>query len=426
MAGRAYGFGMRDRELYARILGLELPWRVTDVELDQASNEVRVIVEHGVTDLSCPECGAACSGYDTRRRSWRHLDTCQFKTILVADIPRVRCEEHGVRQLAVPWAEPGSRFTALFESLVIDWLREASVAAVARRVGLSWDQVGGIMERAVKRGLARRGSVCASRIGVDETSFQKRHEYVMIVADLDAEKPCVLHVADDRKQATLQAYYDSLTEAELDGIQVVSMDMWGPFIEATKACVQGADRKICFDKFHVASHLGDAVNTVRKQEHRALMAEDDDRLKRTKHLWLQNPDNMSEEQWTDRFEALRTSSLKTARAWAVKEHAMTLWSYVSRGWAEKAWKRLVGWMARTRLEPVRKVGRMIKRHLWGILNAITHGVTNARLEGINSRVQWVKKMACGYRSRDGFRAAIYFHLGNLDLHPRPQLAHTIS
>jgi transposase len=105
----------------------------------------------------------------------------QYGTFVIAEIPRVQCEKPGIRQVAVAWSDPGSRFTAVFEALVIDWLREANVLAIARRLRLSWDQVAGIQKRAVVRGLARRESKPPTRIGVDETSFQKRHEYVTVV-----------------------------------------------------------------------------------------------------------------------------------------------------------------------------------------------------------------------------------------------------
>jgi len=105
---------------------------------------------------------------------------------------------------------------------------------------------------------------------------------------------------------------------------------------------------------------------------------------------------------------------------------MTLWDYVRRGPAEKAWKTWLAWAFRCRLKPMRKVAKSIRSHLWGILNAIMHRATNAKAEAINSRIQWLKKRACGYRNRKRFRNAIYFHQGGLDLHPRPRAAHTIS
>jgi len=166
---------MRDKELYRKILGIEEPWTVKDVELDREKGEVRVELAHRAGEgLRCPECGTLSPGYDARARRWRHLDTCQFRTILMAQVPRVSCPEHGVRQVSVPWGEPGSRFTALFEALVIDWLKEASLSAVARQLGLGWTETSGIMSRAVRRGLSRREPKLPTHTGVDEVSFQRR------------------------------------------------------------------------------------------------------------------------------------------------------------------------------------------------------------------------------------------------------------
>ena len=117
---------MRDRDLYARILGLPEPWVVVDVELNSLEGRVEVVLgRRPGSTLACPECGKICPGYDVQPRRWRHLDTCQYETILRADVPRCRCPEHGVKQIPVPWAEPGSHFTALFERLAIDWMQEA-------------------------------------------------------------------------------------------------------------------------------------------------------------------------------------------------------------------------------------------------------------------------------------------------------------
>jgi len=400
---------------YAQLIGLERPWQVSEVEVSHADQEVRIFVVRGSRPkLRCPECDRPCVGYDTRERRWRHLDTMQYRTFLIAAVPRVKCDEHGVRQVAVPWSDPGSRFTALFEALVIDWLREANVRALSRRLRLSWDEVAGIQRRAVARGLERREAAPPSTIGVDETAFQKRHEYVTVVHDI--EKEVVVHVADGRKQEALEAYYEDLGPEACAALERIAMDMWAPYIAATREKVPEADAKIVFDKFHIAKHLGDAVDRVRRQENRELAAQGDDRLKRTKYYWLQNPDGMSPARWRE-FAPLRTSRLKVARAWAIKEAAMLLWGYVRRGWAERMWRKWYAWAIRSRLEPIRRVARMIKKHWEGVIHAATTDVTNARAEALNGRIQWIKKMACGYRNRENFRNAIYFHLGGLDLYP---------
>jgi len=177
-----------------------------------------------------------------------------------------------------------------------------------------------------------------------------------------------------------------------------------------------AEDKIAFDKFHVAKYLGEAVDKVRRQEHKTLMAEGYEDLKGSKYDWLTNPQNMTRKQ-KHRFKALRDSTLKTARAWAIKELAMSLWHYGSKTWAYKGWKRWLSWAVRCRLEPIKKVAKTIKEHLWGVLNAIVLKVSNGPAEGLNSRIKMIKVRSRGFRNKERFANAIYFHLGGLDLYP---------
>jgi transposase len=415
---------MRDTDLYATILGVQHPWLVSSVDLRREDEEVYVLVRWSAeAPLSCPDCGKTCPGYDSRKRSWRHLDTCQYRTFLVADVPRVKCETHGVLQVRVPWAEPDSGFTALFEAVVIDWLKEASILAIARQLRLSWDQVSGIQARAVERGLARRSIRDVTLIGVDETSFQKRHEYVTSVVDL--EQSVVLHIADGRGKDALDSFYAQLNADQRGKIQAVAMDMWDGYVKSTEANVPGAEDKIAFDRFHVARHLNEAVNTVRKREHRELISKGDKRLLRTKYQWLKNPDDL-DDSLKDGFGELRNSNLKTARAWAIKETARDLWNYATRAWAEKAWRKWLDWACRSRLEPIQKAAVTIRKRLKGIINAVVLNVTNATTESLNAKIQWVKRTACGFRNRERFRNAIYFHCGGLDLYPATLSTHTTS
>ena len=263
---------MRDKERYKQILGIQTAWTVTEVEVSMSAGEVTVQVEHdsGVRP-TCSHCGTPCPGYDQHARTWRHLDTCQAKTLIVAEVPRVTCPTHGVVTVTVPWAESGSGVTALYEALVLDWLKEASIQAVARQSVLSWNAIAGIMQRAVKRGLARREVTSPTRIGVDETSFRKGHDYVTVVTDQPGGH--VLHVAEERKTSSLASYDDTLTEGQQAGLESIAMDMWPAYIKATLEQIPEAQSKIAFDKFHVAKYLGGAVDQVRKQEHNALMRE---------------------------------------------------------------------------------------------------------------------------------------------------------
>ncbi|MEJ1369652.1 MAG: transposase [Candidatus Sedimenticola sp. (ex Thyasira tokunagai)] len=177
-----------------------------------------------------------------------------------------------------------------------------------------------------------------------------------------------------------------------------------------------AEEKIAFDKLHVAKYLGEAVDKVRRQEHKALMAEGYEDLKGSKYDWLYNPHNMTHKQKL-RFKVLRESTLKTARAWAIKELAMSLWHYVSKTWAMKGWDRWLSWAVRSRLDPVKEVAKTIKAHLWGILNAVVLKVSNGPAEGLNSRIKMIKFRSRGFRNKKRFASAIYFHLGGLNLYP---------
>jgi transposase len=349
---------MQDCELYRRILGIEAPWFVDSVDLKLEAGEIHVHLRHReMIQWPCPECGAACQLYDHQpERQWRHLDTCQYQTILHAEPPRSECREHGVKVIRLPWAEPSSRFTALFEALAIEWLKAASQKAVAGRLQLSWDEIHGILERAVKRGLERRKAEVVSQIGVDEKAFRKGHHYLTLVNDLNRGR--VLYVAEDRKQSSLDGFWETLTPEQIRGIRAVAMDMWDPYIESVREHVPEADRKIVFDKFHIAKHLGEAVDKVRRKEHKTLKAAGDDRLAGTRYDWLRNPAAMEPEDRRE-FAELRRTELKTARAWALKETAMALYSYVYERPARKHFRWWHGWAVRSRLKPMMEVARMV-------------------------------------------------------------------
>jgi len=344
------------------------------------------------------------------------LDTCQYQTILIATIPRTKCGEHGVKQVRVPWAEERSRFTALFEALVINWLQATeNIAAVAKGVRLSWDQVASIRSRAVARGLKRRGRApLPASVGVDETSITRGHEYITVVNALN--EPRVLDVIDDRKEESLTSFWGQYSLEERTHVEQVAMDMWPPYITSTRKHLLMADEKIVFDKFHIMKHLGEAVDLVRRAENRELRAAGDERLAKTRYWWLTHPENLEGEA-RKRIDALRGGTLRTARAFRYKEHASKLWGYIRRGMAERLWRQWLHGALRCALEPIRVVARMIRNHWDGVINAASSDITNAMSESVNSHIQRIKKRACGVRSRTRFREAILFHLGGLDLAP---------
>jgi len=408
---------MRDTEFYEALLGLKDPWSVTKVKLDAAAGRVDIWVEdHSGVRWSCPECGKKASVYDhSDERVWRHLNTCQFGTYIHARLPRVRCPEHGVKQVSAPWAEPGSRFTVLFENRLIDILKECDVTGATHLTGTSWYEAWSVMEKAVQRGLSRKEKRIPAYLGIDEKSFAKRHRYETVVCDL--RKGTVEAVLDNRRQDSLEGYYSQFSQEELHGIQAIAMDMWDPYRAATKARVPGAEEKIVFDRFHVIRQVTEAVDQVRRHEHKLLMAQGEELLKGTKHLWLMNKEHIPE--WRkEEFEEIRKMKLKTARAWAIKESLRRFWEYRYPKNAEKYFKRWYFWATHSRLKPIIKAAKTLKSHLSNIVTYFKHRITNAVTEGLNSKVQTINQMACGFRNREHYRTAILFHCGGLDLYAR--------
>lgn len=409
---------MNDTELYRQILGLEKPWGVERVVLDVVQGRVDVFVQHEPSwRWACPECERELPCFDhSEERVWRHLDTCQFRTLLHARIPRVQCPEHKVVQVRVPWAEARSRFTLLMERFVIDVLLQAATLEGARRiVRLSWDEVWGIMSRAVRRGLARKPVRSIRHLGVDEKAFRKGHRYMTVVCDLD--RATVEHVSDARTVESLDEYWSTRSPEQLAAIEAVTMDMWAPYILSTLDWVPEARRKIVFDRFHIMKHVGEALDAVRKQEHRELAAQGRDALKRTKYLWLRGVEKLSAKQ-RNLLTFLRNLGLKVGRAWTLKESLRHLWDYRSPTWAGRFFRQWFWRATHSRLEPMRQLAHRLRRFLPNILTYCRHRLTNAVAEGLNSKIMAIKRRACGFRNPDHFKHAIHFYCGGLDLYPR--------
>lgn len=407
---------MESKELYRHLLGLGEPWTVERVDLDMAKMHVEVYAGHAPgARFACPDCGQALAVYDHQaERVWRHLDSCQFLTFLHARPPRVSCPEHGVRQVRLPWAEAGSRFTHLFEVLAIDVLRAANVKRAAEILRITWDEAWHLMERAVMRGRAAKGTAMPTHLGMDEKAISKGHRYMTLVCDL--QEATVEYIGEDRKEQSLAAYFEAFSLEQRQAIEAISLDMWAPYINACQAHVPQAGQKIVFDRFHIMRHVLEAVDKVRKREHRALLDEGDSTLAKSKYLWLYSAENVPERS-QEHFKRIKTMQLKTARAWALKESLRELWDYESLGWATRFWKRWYFWATHSRLAPMVQASKLIARHLPNVLSYFKHRVTNAVAEGLNSKIATVQKRACGYRNRDHFKIAVYFHCGGLNLYP---------
>jgi transposase len=381
---------MRDIDVFTKLLALERPWTVDHVTLDAEAESLTIFLRHrSNARFRCPECNALMALYDhVPERRWRHLDHGSWRTWLAARLPRVSCLFHGIRQVDIPWALPGARCSLDFEKHAIDTLLEADVLGASRLLRISWDEAWAFMERAVRRGMQAKKRRVIAHLGVDEKAVARRHQYVTLVSDLD--RGTVEFIADDRKKISLDAYYQSLTVRQLAGIRAIAMDMWEPFINSTRENVPQAAGKIVFDRFHVMKHMIEAVDAVRKAEHRRLLAEGDETLKRTKYLWLFSEEHLPE-RYLDWFARLKALSLKTGRAWAIKESLRDLWLYRRKGWAKRFWHEWYYWATHSRLKPVIKVARMLHSHLDNVLTYCDHRITNATSEGLNSKIQTVKK-----------------------------------
>jgi len=251
------------------------------------------------------------------------------------------------------------------------------------------------MTRAVERGVARRSDDQVTFIGVDEKALLKRHRYVTLVYDLASKT--VLEVMPDRTEESLLSFYRSWKPEKLANIQMVTMDMWGPYKAATMKMVPMAENKIIHDRFHVAMHMGKAVDRVRIEEHRELMTQRDDRLKGTKHWWLYGQENLPKH-LIESLADLVATDLNTAKAWTIKEHLRHLWSLdfvaTARSYA-RAWAKAA---KATSLKPVIAVADLVLNHLEQIINFARNPVTNAGAEGINSVVMTLQRAARGYRT----------------------------
>jgi len=408
---------MRDRDLYRTILGIEAPWEITDVTLDGKAETITVRVElKSGARLVCPACGGkGCAIRDRRERTWRHLDTCQFKTLIAAPLPRTECRRCGqVKTVAPPWAERHSRFTMLFERFAIDALLEMSVSGACRLLRISWDEAAAIITRAVRRGLKRRDLSSLRRIGIDEKAVGKGHRYVTVVYNLDTSK--VVWVGEDRREETLDRFFASLPEGVIEQIECLTMDMWEPYRASCRKWIPDADEKTVLDRFHIEGHLNKAVDTVRKQEHRELMAEDIDLLAKSKWDWLHRPENVPPKREAT-FEELRQYDLKTVRAHAIKETFRHFWAYVYPANAKRFFQEWYFWATHSRLQPIIAVAKRLKKHFNRILTYFRFRATNSTAEGINNKIQAIKTKAYGFRNLDHFMNAIYFHCGGLELYP---------
>jgi transposase len=404
---------MKDTALYEQLLGLKTPWSVRSVNLCLAEKRVvvEVVLKRGQVWADPNDVSQRAHIHGWSERQWRHLDTCQFETIIKARVPQLKYSGGSVQELAVPWAERYSRVTTLMEGFVIKLLDACpSIKSVCDLTRLSWSTVNTIMVRAVERGMLRRNEDDVPHLGLDEKSTERGHSYASILTDIDRSR--VLDVVPGRSLEAARTLLGRLSLSQRKSVKAVAMDMWPAFMNAARTIVPQAD--IVHDRFHVAKYLGEAVNAVRRTEHRLLSKAGTSPLTGSKWMWLKNySDGRSAEAVS--FRALNQLNLKTSRAWRIKETFTQFWAYRYPGAAKRFFDAWAANAMRSRLEPIKKVVRMLRRHETGLLNFSKHRISNACAEGFNSAIQLIKANARGFRNFDNYRARILFHCGRLDL-----------
>ena len=408
---------MNDISVFQAILGATEPWRVEAVAVDTAKELIRI--EMGLLKdrpWACPACHRAMHVHEWNRRKWRHLDTQQFQTWIEADVPTVVCPEHGAQTVQVPWAEPYARFTMPFENVAIALLQAMSAEQARRRLKISWDEADGIKARAVTRGLRRQRPAVMKHLRVDEKHAGHKL-WLTLVSCVDDGKARVVYVAQGKDQAALDPFWASLTAEQLAGIESIAMDMSEAFTNSVLLRVPDGKSKLVYDRYHVAQHMNQAVDEVRRQEQAAMSASTAKEVKGTRYWWLYRPDHLPQE-LRRRFHAVQHIAKRTAFAWELKELLRAFWDCPDEPAGRHHLREWLRRALRTALAPVRRVASMCRDHIENLLTYFAHRATNASAEAVNSRIQSLISKACGYRNPLRLINDVWFHFGDLDLEPR--------
>ena len=400
---------MRDTTLMQMALGLTPPWTVTGSDFDPEAGRIDIEIDFPAgSRFACPACGAAdCPAYDTERKTWRHLNFFQHQAWLNARVPRVRCENCGIKTVSVPWARPDSGFTLLFEAMVMTMVSAMPVKAVARMVDEHDTRLWRVVHHYVDAARARLDASGVTRIAVDETAARRGHNYITLCVDIDQAR--VLFATEGKDANTIAAFADDLAahRGDPEAITEVCIDMSPAFIKGVGESLPNA--AITFDKFHAVKIINEAVDEVRRAEQKGQSL-----LRGTRYIWLRNPANLSERQRAT-LEALPTRHLKTGRAYQIRLAFQDLYDQPSTGAATAYLKKWYFWATHSRLDPMIDAAHTVKRHWDGILRWFDSKIANGLIEGINSLVQAAKAKARGYRSMRNLKAMVYLLAGKLDL-----------
>jgi len=356
----------------------------------------------------CPECGKEeLKAYDTELKSWRHLNFFQHEAYLTGRVPRVKCSQCGIRTVDVPWSRSGSGFTLLFEAMIMTLAKAMPVKTIASFVNEHDTRLWQIIHHYVDKGRSEADYSQVKKVGFDETSSKRGHNYVSLFVDLAG--PRGLFATEGKDSSTVERFKQDLTEHSgcAEDIGQMCCDMSPAFIKGVRE--QFPEAKLTFDKFHIMKIINEAVDEVRRQEQK-----DRPELAKSRYIWLKNPDNLKQSQ-INTLEKLTVSklNLKTSRAYHTRLNFQELFNQ-SPETAETFLKKWCFWATHSRLEPMKDAACTIKRHWGGVLQWFKSQINNGILEGINSLIQAAKAKARGYRTTKNLIAMTYLIGGKLN------------
>jgi transposase len=400
---------MVQEELFSVAIGLVPPWLVDHVTFTVEEKRLDLHINFPAgSRFACPVCGEECPVHDTREHTWRHMDFFQHEAYLHARIPRVKCSEYGVHQVPVPWAREGSKFTLLFEAMVMTLVREMPVLTAARMVGETDTILWRVMDHYVPKARAAVDMANVHAVGVDETSSRRGHDYITLFVDLNARR--LLFATPGKDAKTIEQFANDLQAhgGSAEAITDVSMDLSPAFKKGAAEHLPNAE--ITFDRFHLMKLVNEAVDAVRKGE---VLSQSS--LKKTRWLWLKNEGNLKARQKEKLQALLKDQNLKTAQAYQFRLTFQDIFTVKNR---HQGATLLKAWMENAKdsgLPPLVKVAYTIMNHWDGVLRWFESQITNGILEGFNSLIQSAKTKAQGYRSHKNFINMAYLILGKLDL-----------
>jgi transposase len=362
----------------------------------------------------CGECGKPGPSYDVRPpRLWRHLALGRFPFLLEYAPRRVDCPTCGVVTESVPWARLRSWFTKEFEEMTAYLTQRMDRTAVTRLMGTTWRTVTEIARRVVQERLDPTRLKNLYRIGVDEISFRRRHEYVTVVVDHATHR--VVWTGEGKSGATLDGFFDELGEEGIRRLESVTMDMSQAYINCVTQRAPDALR--IFDRFHVQRLAGDAVDEVRRAQMRMLAGTFEGKaIKNSRFALLKNPWNLTLRDH-ERLAMIKSHNAPLFRAYMLKEALAYILDRVQLWRARKLLWEWIGWARRSRLVPFITLAKTIQKHIDGILAYVETRLTNGPIEGLNNKTRLVVRRAFGLHSADAVGAMIMLCCGGIALDP---------